>query len=459
MNADSPHQQQRVSQSEQTICMEKIENLVKNYIAQHQLPSNENPILVAVSGGVDSVVLLHLLMALGYRCTVAHCNFHLRAEESDRDELFVRKLCASKNIPLFIHHFNTHYEANKRGISIEMAARELRYNWFELLRQDLNIQYIAVGHHRDDSVETLLLNLLRGTGIRGLTGITPIRDQIVRPLLSLTRQQIMEYALEHQLNFVEDSSNSDDVFLRNKIRLQLLPLMQKIWPSANESLCKMSQHLSSVEKIYRTYIHQIVNDIQECNHICISRLEQYPEGETILFEILHPLGFNSHQIKQIYESRKKHSGKVFLSPTVRLVKDRDFFVLLPLQTPHGPEFDIHTIDTLSQLPIKMKACICPKGKIDFHKDNKTLLADADKVQFPLKLRRWQQGDWFVPLGMKGRKKVSDFFSDNKFSLADKENAWILLSANGDVVWIVGYRSDNRYRITDQTERILRIETE
>ncbi len=212
MNADSPHQQQRVSQSEQTICMEKIENLVKNYIAQHQLPSNENPILVAVSGGVDSVVLLHLLMALGYRCTVAHCNFHLRAEESDRDELFVRKLCASKNIPLFIHHFNTHYEANKRGISIEMAARELRYNWFELLRQDLNIQYIAVGHHRDDSVETLLLNLLRGTGIRGLTGITPIRDQIVRPLLSLTRQQIMEYALEHQLNFVEDSSNSDDVF-------------------------------------------------------------------------------------------------------------------------------------------------------------------------------------------------------------------------------------------------------
>lgn len=340
-----------------------------------------------------------------------------------------------------------------------MAARKLRYEWFDELAKQLNINRIAVGHHRDDSVETILLNILRGTGLRGLTGIAPLRNHIVRPLLCLTRQQVTEYAMAHNIDFVEDSSNGEDMFLRNKIRLHLLPLMQEISPSASESLCKMSQQLSSAYTLYQKYIHQIINHISEENRIYIHRLEQYPERETILFEMLHPLGFNSHQIKQIYESRNAHSGKVFLSSTHRLVKDRDCFLLSTKQTIDNQEFIINNLDNLSHLPLKIKADILPTQSINLQKDPKILFADADKVQFPLTLRRWKQGDRFVPLGMKGEKKVSDFFSDNKFSLADKEDTWLLLSADGKIIWIVGHRSDNRFRISESTLHVLQMQVE
>lgn len=436
-----------------------IQNIVSSYISHHQLLTYRQPILVAVSGGADSVVLLHLLNALGYRCTAAHCNFQLRGEESYRDEQFVRNLCRKWNIPLFVRHFHTQQISQQQGISIEMAARKLRYEWFDELAKQLNINRIAVGHHRDDSVETILLNILRGTGLRGLTGIAPLRNNIVRPLLCLTRQQVTEYAMAHNIDFVEDSSNGEDVFLRNKIRLHLLPLMQEISPSASESLCKMSQQLSSAYTLYQKYIHQIINHISEENRIYIHRLEQYPESETILFEMLHPLGFNSHQIKQIYESRNAHSGKVFLSPTHRLMKDRNCFLLSPVQANDVQEFTIENLDNLSHLPLKIKADILPAQSINLQKDPKILFADADKVQFPLTLRRWKQGDRFIPFGMKGQKKVSDFFSDNKFSLADKEDTWLLLSADGKIIWIVGHRSDNRFRISESTLHVLQMQVE
>lgn len=436
-----------------------IQNIVSSYISHHQLLTYRQPILVAVSGGADSVVLLHLLNALGYRCTAAHCNFQLRGEESYRDEQFVRNLCRKWNIPLFVRHFHTQQISQQQGISIEMAARKLRYEWFDELAKQLNINRIAVGHHRDDSVETILLNILRGTGLRGLTGIAPLRNNIVRPLLCLTRQQVTEYAMAHNIDFVEDSSNGEDVFLRNKIRLHLLPLMQEISPSASESLCKMSQQLSSAYTLYQKYIHQIINHISEENRIYIHRLEQYPESETILFEMLHPLGFNSHQIKQIYESRNAHSGKVFLSPTHRLMKDRNCFLLSPVQANDKQEFTIGHLDNLSHLPLKIKADILPAQSINLQKDRKMLFADADKVQFPLTLRRWKQGDRFIPFGMKGQKKVSDFFSDNKFSLADKEDTWLLLSADGKIIWIVGHRSDNRFRISESTLHVLQMQVE
>lgn len=436
-----------------------IQNIVSSYISHHQLLTYRQPILVAVSGGADSVVLLHLLNALGYRCTAAHCNFQLRGEESYRDEQFVRNLCRKWNIPLFVRHFHTQQISQQQGISIEMAARKLRYEWFDELAKQLNVNRIAVGHHRDDSVETILLNILRGTGLRGLTGIAPLRNNIVRPLLCLTRQQVTEYAMAHNIDFVEDSSNGEDVFLRNKIRLHLLPLMQEISPSASESLCKMSQQLSSAYTLYQKYIHQIINHISEENRIYIHRLEQYPESETILFEMLHPLGFNSHQIKQIYESRNAHSGKVFLSPTHRLMKDRNCFLLSPVQANDVQEFTIENLDNLSHLPLKIKADILPAQSINLQKDPKILFADADKVQFPLTLRRWKQGDRFIPFGMKGQKKVSDFFSDNKFSLADKEDTWLLLSADGKIIWIVGHRSDNRFRISESTLHVLQMQVE
>lgn len=303
---------------------------IAQYIDQEKLFTREDKILVTLSGGADSVALLRLLLAMGYTCEAAHCNFHLRGDESVRDEMFVRELCLQLEVPLHVQHFQTTEEAEKRHISIEMAARELRYAWFEQLRLQQGANVIAVAHHKDDSVETLLLNLIRGTGINGLLGIRPKNGNIVRPLLCLDRKEITEYLQEIGQSYVTDSTNLQDEYTRNKIRLNLLPLMQEINPSVKESLLRTAEHLNDAALLYKKGIEEGKQKVQTEQGILISVLLQESVPETLLFEILSPLGFNSAQIKDIFTSLNGQPGKIFLSGEWRVIKDRELLLLEPI---------------------------------------------------------------------------------------------------------------------------------
>lgn len=412
---------------------------VAHYIAHNKLFEPKDKILVALSGGADSVALLRLLLDLGYTCEAAHCNFHLRGEESNRDEAFVRQLCEEQQVSLHIVHFDTEQVAKEKHISIEMAARELRYDWFEKMRKECGATVIAVAHHQDDSVETLLLNLLRGTGINGLCGIRPKNGHIVRPLLCLDRKDILDYLSFLGQAYVTDSTNLQDEYTRNKIRLNLLPLMQEINPSIKESLLKTAEHLNDAATIYSKSIEEAKQRVSPPQGIRIDALLQEAAPETLLFEMLHPIGFNASQIKDIYRSLDGQPGKSFCSADWRVVKDRELLLIEPLQEAAQPTLEIKEYTYTADFVIP--------------RDKHTACFDADKLTSPLSLRLWQQGDTFVPFGMKGRKKVSDYLTDRKFSLLRKEQQWVLCCGD-DIIWLVGERTDNRFRIDASTRRVL-----
>lgn len=417
---------------------------ISQYIHQHKLFSPEDKILVALSGGADSVALLRLLLTLGYTCEAAHCNFHLRGSESDRDEMFVRHLCKEHQVTLHLVHFETEREAAERHISIEMAARELRYAWFEKIRKECGASVVAVAHHQDDSVETLLLNLIRGTGINGLRGIQPQNGNIVRPLLCLDRKEIIDYLQEIKQDYVTDSTNLQDEYTRNKIRLNLLPIMQEINPSVKESILKTSQHLNDAATIYNKGIEEAKLRVLTKESINIRALQQEPTPETILFEILYPIGFNAAQVKDIYRALDGQSGKVFVSTNFRVVKDRDLLLISPILETTKPVLKI------IEQPYTQDFII--------PRDKNTACFDADKLHHPLSLRLWQQGDTFVPFGMKGKKKVSDYLTDRKFSLLRKEQQWVLCCGE-DIIWLVGERTDNRFKVDEGTKKIVLMKNE
>lgn len=414
---------------------------VAQYIRQKQLFEPKSKILVALSGGADSVALLCLLQSLDYDCIAAHCNFHLRGEESDRDEAFVRSLCTKRQVPLHVTHFDTFRTAEERRISIEMAARELRYGWFEEIRQQNDADVIAVAHHQDDSVETLLLNLIHKTGINGLRGIQPKNGHVVRPLLCLNRNEILQYLQHIHQNYVTDSTNLQDEYTRNKIRLNLLPMMQEINPAVKESILSTAAHLTEASVIYRKGIEEGIKRVQTSKGIRIDALMQEPAPETLLFEILHPLGFNATQTDDIYRSLNGQSGKVFLSAHYRAVKDRDYLLVEALQQPERPHLTM-------QEHVFTPEFIIPRTQ-------SIACFDADKLLHPLSLRLWRQGDTFVPFGMKGTKKVSDYMTNRKFSLFQKEQQWVLCCGE-DIIWLVGERTDNRFRIDENTQKVLMI---
>lgn len=429
---------------------------VEQYIIDNDLLSGNEKLIVGVSGGADSVALLDILHSFNLECIVAHCNFHLRGEESNRDAFFVEELCKKYNLKFERIDFDTEVHAEMNSISIEMAARELRYSWFEQLRIIHLADKIVVAHHRDDSVETILLNLVRGTGIKGLTGISPENGNIIRPLLCLGRNEILDYLKDRKLSYVEDSTNNEELYTRNKIRLNIIPLLESINPSAKESIIRTAQNLQQAENIYRAYIEQVKTVIVVENKISIPLLIQYMEPEAILYEILSPLGFNSATVNQIFESLVSQSGKKFSSAEYELLKDREYLIIKKKELLSIESYSIYEdMDNISH-PIKLQIEKFRKTK-DFTitKDTNVLYADADKISYPLVLRHWQQGDWFIPLGMKGKKKLSDYFSDHKYSIFDKESIW-LLSSGADIIWIVGERPDERIKITDKTENILKI---
>lgn len=433
-------------------------NKVSKYIDDYNLFESNQKLIVGLSGGADSMALIVILIELGYNCIAAHCNFHLRGQESDDDATFVSQWCREKDIKLATIDFDTHQYAHEKKISIEMAARELRYEWFEQVRTEHQADYIAVAHHENDSVETVLINMIRGTGISGLTGIMPKNGRIVRPLLSVHRNEIEHYLRSKSIEYRTDSTNLKDIYMRNYIRLNILPMLEKLNPSIYDSIIRTSNNLAEVEKIYRSHINDDIDRVKLGDRIEINSLRETISPKSVLFEILSPLGFTASVIDDIDKSVDSTSGKVFYSNSHRLIKDRDCFILDEIDIDKN-DVHIYYIDSEESdivLPLKMRIDIIPKSLVDIKKDKAYLYADADLLSFPLMLRKWKHGDWFIPFGMKGKKKVSDYFADHKFSLKDKENTWILTSGK-DIVWIVGHRGDERFRVTNKTKRALIIE--
>ncbi len=443
-------------------------NRVSDYIVQQRLLKKEGRYLVALSGGADSVALLLILKQLGYSIEAVHCNFRLRGEESDRDEAFVCQLCREQKIPLHRVHFDTKAYAALHKVSIEMAARELRYQYFEQLRQDIGADAICVAHHRDDAVETLLMNLMNGSGIHGLTGIRPVNGYVIRPLLGVNRVDIEVFLHSIGQAYVTDSSNASDDVLRNKIRIHLLPLMQEILPKSMENISKTANYIKEAETVYNHTIEseldQIVaklkpsigaSDKREAEIVSLPNLWGLPSIDCFLFEWLRPFGFTSGQIQQICKSIDTQSGKTFHSAAYVLYVDRDALIVAPSHQPSSsliiPEEGIYQYQGNITFKISFS------DVVDVLKSDSCITVDKSMVEFPLTIRTIQPGDRFVPFGMKGTKLVSDYLTDKKVSLWAKRSQMVVADRNENVVWLVGHRIDNRFRVTSSTTSVLKID--
>lgn len=434
-----------------------IPSRVEKFLNKYEVRP-EDRILVAVSGGADSMTLLHVLSGLGYNCQAAHCNFHLRDEESNEDERFVFDFCLGNDIPLHVKHFDTHDEARRRGISIEMAARDLRYQWFWQLVDNENFSWLATGHHGDDMIETFFLNLARGTGLRGLRGMRECQGALIRPLLSFQRTEIESYCYENGIPFRTDTSNVDTAYQRNNIRHNILPVMQMLNPSFFQTMRKNFKNIDDVWQIFEKEVEEVKEQIsaREGDHmlIPIKLIKEHPQRETMLFEILRPYGFKGKVIAEIIDSFDGIPGKQFFSPDYRLVRDRFNLVLVPVEEEKEDVFYIESDDREINEPLNLRIRSFEiTDEFKFSRDPKCVHVDADYVDFPLKLRHWQKGDQFRPLGMEQFKKLSDFFVDEKLSLIEKDEAWLLLSGE-DIVWVVGQRIDDRFKVTPATKSVL-----
>lgn len=427
---------------------------VKTYIIRNGIPQ-EGKIVVGLSGGEDSVALLHILKRLGYDCIAAHCNFNLRGKESERDEIFSENYSNSLGVKFLKTTFDTSGYAKKKKISIEMAARELRYEWFEKVRTEENACAIAVAHHRNDDIETFLLNLFRGTGIRGLCGMSPFSRNIIRPLLGVSKAEIFDYLKENGLEFVTDSTNDETDFKRNKIRKVVLPMLETFNPSIESSLARTMANMKESYKIYLDAINKYQNYVFHKNEINIEKLLKTPSPEALLYEIVSKYGFNKDDVEEMLHALNTQAGAIFLSNEFKIVRERTSFSLRPLKKEElqAAAFYIGKNDESIHIPIEM---IITKSEIkeDFEmtKDNKTAYFDERKLKYPLLLRKWKRGDKFRPFGMKGFKKLSDYFNDKKFNTAEKEKQWLLCS-EGEIIWIVGERTDDRYKIDKGTKEV------
>lgn len=440
-------------------------NTVRKTIQDNALLDSDALHLVALSGGADSVALLLCLNELGYRVEAMHCNFHLRGEESDRDENFCKKLCEEKEIPLHIAHFDTHSYAQLHKVSIEMAARDLRYNYFDQLLTDLNAADICIGHHLEDSVETLLINLTRGTGINGLTGISIRNGNIVRPLLNVSRQDIELYlSLCHQ-DYITDSTNLVDDVTRNKIRLNIIPLLKDINPSVERDIALTAQRINEAAKVFNHAIENAKNDVfteePSCAIVDIDLLKKQISPEYTLYNILSGYSFSPAAIEDIYHKLGTlTTGSSFSSATHRIAVDRGRLLIEPISSTNRnvniriPETGVYVIDNEKNKKLRVESIDVAHFIIDKRKQVACL--DAKGIEFPLIVRSIEKGDSFVPFGMKGRKLVSDYLTDRKLSLFEKERQLVVTDCSGKILWLVGERSDNRFRIKADTTRVFRL---
>ncbi len=452
-------------------------NKIKRYIASEHLLRVDALYLVALSGGADSVALLLCLKELGYCIEAIHCNFHLRGEESLRDEQFCEDLCQRENIPLHKAHFDTQAYADLHKVSIEMAARELRYRYFFQLKEALSADGVCVGHHKEDSVETILINLVRGTGLSGLMGIRPRNNDVIRPLLCVTRQEIEDYLQKYAVSFVIDSTNLVDDVVRNKIRLNVLPLLSEINPSVTDAILTTANHLSEVDAIVqeslKTALGKAVSFINPVTQVSsnslsnepflldLSVVRAFPSPSYLLFYILKPLGFSSSQITEMVSHLDGQTGQLWYSSSHELTHDREIFMVLPREEAEPrtliiPETGRYVYDEQLSLRLTERA-LTPSSNVSFSKNPTVVDLDAASIRFPLTLRRVAEGDRFTPLGMRGTQLVSDFLTNLKRNRFEKRNQLVLLDSAGTILWVLGLRINDRFKLTPQSSSCLQIE--
>lgn len=453
------------------------------HLKQFSIVQKQHKQLLAVSGGVDSVVLCHLMFTAGYDFVIAHCNFQLRGAESERDEHLVRSLGEKYGKEVLVKKFDTEDYASKNKLSIQVAARELRYSWFkavvngesamgngeEAIRSDIHhppftihkIHHILTAHHANDNIETVLMNFFKGTGIAGLHGILPFQGKIFRPLLFARKEELVAYSKENNLQFVEDSSNLSDKYTRNFFRHNLFPLLKEIYPNVEDNLLKNIERFSEVEELYRQSVDQHKKKLLEYKgnevHIPVLKLQKTSPLSTITYEIIKDFGFTANQTQEVVGLLGSETGKYVSSSSHRIIKNRNWLIISPLQSTEaanilieeadkkvlfeGGELRLELIENNSAFQIPLVADIAA--------------VDYDEITFPLLLRKWKQGDYFYPLGMNKKKKLSRFFTDQKLSKTAKENVWVI-EMNKKIVWIVGHRVDNRFKIKPSTKRVLKI---
>ena len=431
-----------------------MKHRVDSYIKKYNLLNADELYLVALSGGADSVALLLLLHEQGYKIHAAHCNFCLRGDESDRDEQFCVDLCKRLGVELHRAHFDTQTYAELHKVSIEMAARELRYKWFEQLREDVGAAGICVAHHRDDSVETVLLNLVRGTGLRGLTGIQPRNNHVLRPFLCVSRAEIEDFLAERGQIYVTDSTNLEADVQRNKIRLEVLPLLKTLNPAVVENIQRTAENLSEAQAV----LDSVLSEFKDVNTLELSSLDKYGSSEYIIFEWLKKYGFNGKQMEQIMAAE---TGSLFTSPMgFELLKDRSRLIVeiisKPVRSIVVPEEGTYVVEDFDGGTVENGRIRVRKCAVYVSKKPHVATLDAAKVAFPLTIRRVEEGDWMIPYGMTGKKLLSDLMTDLKMNVFEKRRQLLVVDAQGVVVWAVGLRTDQRVAVSDQTNEVLEL---
>ena len=436
---------------------------IRQFIEDQQLFSlTTDPLLVAVSGGQDSVVLLDALHRLGVPLAVAHCHFGLRGDDADADEQFVRKLAKQYEAPYFVEFFQTKAFAEQEGISTQMAARALRYAWFEQVRRREGLAYVATAHHQRDAAETMLLNLTHGTGLAGLHGIPAKNGHLVRPLLPIAKPALFDYLVKNQLLWREDASNDSPTYQRNRLRQQVLPVLREINPNLDHTLQITAERVGGAEEIVRRYVADTAAEAQrteaDVTYLRIDTLQKTAATALVLHELLRPFGFSYLVTKDIVAAFGAEPGRQFDSPTHRLVKDREQLVITPRRL---ESFGTHQVaagqETLKIDGLHLRLALHEAAAYSVSRAKNQATLDADKLKFPLTVRRWQEGDWFMPIGLKGKKKLSDFLIDQKIPLNLKDDVRVLASADGKIAWVIGLRPDERFKVTEETQSVLAVQ--
>jgi tRNA(Ile)-lysidine synthase len=444
------------------------------YIKTNDLFHAKDRLLVAVSGGVDSVVLCELCKHAGYDFSIAHCNFQMRGKESDTDEQFVTDLAKKYNVESFVKKFDTQKFAEENRLSIQVAARELRYKWFAEVLDEIQGSkpgatkpspdnnrvggLLLTAHHSDDNIETILMNFFKGSGINGLKGILPKQDKIVRPLLFARKQQILEFAIENSLDWREDASNSSDKYTRNYFRNQLIPGLQKVFPAVEENLAHNAERFREINIIYNTAVQQIKKKLITVRgkelHLPVLKLLKAPALHTLLHELLREFGFTPHQMEEVIKLLHSESGRYVQSATHRILRNRQWLIVAGLYDEMACQFLIEKGDEEVSFPGGKLAVSLKEAPQEIETDPLVAQVDARDITFPLLLRKWKSGDYFYPLGMPKKKKLSRFFIDQKMSILEKEKTWIIES-NKKIIWIAGKRIDDRFKIKPSTAAVIK----
>ncbi|WP_214073726.1 tRNA lysidine(34) synthetase TilS [Mucilaginibacter sp. dw_454] len=429
-----------------------------DFIEQNGLFDHEGTVLAAVSGGMDSVLMVHLLKAAGYKFAIAHCNFQLRGDEALADQAFCEALANQNNIPFHTINFSTQQYAAECKISIQMAARELRYNWFEALRQQHQYTAIALAHHQNDAIETILLNLVRGTGIAGLHGILPKNGLLVRPLLFLTRDEIEKLIKDNGFAYVEDSSNASTKYARNKLRHEVIPKLRELNPALENTFQNNLQRFKDLETLLELRVADLkaewLTAVDEEIHVPIAAVKQLNPQRLLLYKLLQPYGFNETSIDDLIASLDKHSGRVFESASFKLILDRDKLIIAPLEKAEHQTVSILKNDESVHYGDYRLNILHDDTPLIIKDNPMAVSVDAAKLVYPLSIRAWLQSDSFYPLGMKTRKKLSDFFIGLKIPVHKKQQIPLLINGNNEIIWVGGYRPDDRYKVTENTKKVI-----